>query len=126
MREIQWLDAHTLDRAGIRLYHYSLLFPKQVAEKVQYYATQPWGEYSAGVVRWAQDNYLAPIRRPFQAHNVHNYAGWLSKFQGRHPETIQNLRADLNRGIVTVVCRNNEDVEQLLDTYLSSAALAGR
>ena len=43
LRTGAWLDADDDGRRGVRLYHYSLLLPKQVIEKCDYYATRGLG-----------------------------------------------------------------------------------
>jgi hypothetical protein len=120
LRKIQWITGDELYRHGIKLYHYSLLFPKQVVEKALYYSTGPWGAYSrwsaysSGVLAWARYNFLGRITRPFQMHNVHSYASWIKRFDGDHPEQVQSLRSNLETGQITITCRNNSDVEELL------------
>ena len=37
LRDRRWLDARATSALGVRLFHYSLLFPKQVREKGEYY-----------------------------------------------------------------------------------------
>ncbi|HSE39352.1 MAG TPA: glycosyltransferase family A protein, partial [Acidobacteriota bacterium] len=41
---LNWIDGEQLAKRGIFLYHYSLLFPKQVMEKCEYYAQANWAE----------------------------------------------------------------------------------
>lgn len=114
LRDLVWVNADSLARQGIVLYHYSLLFPKQVDEKTRYYANGPWGEYSAGIIRWAEENYLTTIHRPFRMHNVHTHPGWIIRFTGEHPEQVAHMRQDIVTGTLRVECRTNTDVEQLL------------
>ena len=44
LRTGRWLDASATVAAGIHLYHYSLLLPKQVIEKCDYYAQRRVGQ----------------------------------------------------------------------------------
>ena len=114
LRDLVWLDSGTLARKGIVLYHYSLLLPKQVNEKTRYYSEGPWGEYSAGIHRWAEENYFSIIHRPFRMHNVHTYPGWITRFSGEHPEQIVCMRRDISTGSIHVECRSTVDIERLL------------
>lgn len=114
LRTLRWVRPRELYRQGIVLYHYSLLFPKQVAEKAQYYAAGPWGRYSHGAVRWVEENFQSPIQRPFQAHNVHTYPSWLEQYDGEHPEQVERMRRDLACGRLQALCRDNRDIERLL------------
>jgi glycosyltransferase involved in cell wall biosynthesis len=114
LREVKWLNGYDLLRRGINLYHYSLLFPKQVEEKAGYYAAGSWGAYSDGIMRWAHENYLTTIHRPFQAHNVHTYPSWIRRFSGQHPEEILRMRKDIETGHLNITCRDNGDIERLL------------
>ncbi|MCD4761346.1 glycosyltransferase family 2 protein [bacterium] len=41
LRGVKWVRAKNLEKRNIYLYHYSLLFPKQVEEKARYYAAGP-------------------------------------------------------------------------------------
>lgn len=114
LRDLVWRDAEALARQGIVLYHYSLLFPKQVYEKVRYYSAGPWGEYSSGILRWADENFFSTIRRPFRMHNVHTHPGWITRFCGSHPEQIEHMRHDLSTGQLKADCRPTVDIERLL------------
>ena len=114
LRKLRWIDGYELERRGITLYHYSLLFPKQVEDKARYYEAGPWGVYSDGIVRWAYENFLTRVRRPFQVHNVHMYPSWLRRFRGQHPEQILRMKKDIETGLLNVSCRDNTDIEGLL------------
>src|SRR3546814_14363953 len=53
LRELRWVDDRMMAAQGIYLYHYSLLFPKQVQEKCDYYQHADWAQRHE-VVFWAQ------------------------------------------------------------------------
>jgi hypothetical protein len=114
LRTLRWVKGRELSRQGILLYHYSLLLPRQVHEKARYYAAGPWGKYSDGVLDWARDNFLGPIRRPFQAHNVHTHPSWLERYRGQHPDQVQQMRRDLESGKLDARRRDNRDIEKLV------------
>ncbi|HNY64283.1 MAG TPA: glycosyltransferase family A protein [Deltaproteobacteria bacterium] len=114
LRDLVWLKPDDLARQGIMLYHYSLLFPKQVYEKARYYALGPWGEYSAGIIQWAEDNYFSTVVRPFRMHNVHTHPGWVTRFSGEHPEQVAMMKKDLGQGTLAEPCRRTDDIEKLL------------
>ena len=81
LRTGRWLDAATTASMGIRLYHYSLLLPKQVIEKCDYYATADWARRT-GAVEWANEAYLS-LQRPFRVHNVFAHPSWLERQTAR-------------------------------------------
>jgi glycosyltransferase involved in cell wall biosynthesis len=114
LRSFHWIKGQTLSDRGIYLYHYSLLFPKQVQEKAQYYSRMNWGGYSEGVARWADENYLQILRKPFLIHNVHTYPSWIERFRGTHPPQIEQMKKDLESGLLRIPQRDNHDVETLL------------
>ena len=99
---------------GVHLYHYSLLLPKQVIEKCDYYATADWARRS-GAIEWAEDAYLH-LRRPFRVHNVFAYPSWLERFHGRHPDEV--VRHDGPRcasRTAAIALRGTDDIERLID-----------
>lgn len=112
--EFRWMDAHEMRRRGVWMYHYSLWFPAQVREKVEYYSS--WGlhgEWFAGERRWLADAYLT-LRKPFRAHNVYRYPSWLERYGGPHPPEIGRLMAAVDRGQLAIERRPLEDAEVLL------------
>lgn len=112
LRSGKRIGAHHLARRGIFLYHYSLLFPRQVMEKCQYYDRASWvnrDEYSI----WAEDNFLG-LKDPFRVHNVYDYPSWLDRFRGQHPPQIEAMRRGIEEGRLLVEMRSSHDVERLL------------
>ncbi len=116
LREIRWLDGDVLAQRGIYLYHYSLLFPKQVREKCAYYQQADWAR-RAEAEHWAQETFLC-LRRPFRVHNVYDYPSWLERFRGTHPPQIEALQQDITSGRISVEMRPTEDMEHLLHSPL--------
>ncbi|GAB4446620.1 MAG: glycosyltransferase family A protein [Anaerolineae bacterium] len=110
---VRRLDGDSLARReGIYLYHYSLVFPKQVAEKSAYYRHMNW-VHSRGAAAWAEAGY-ARLARPYHVHNVYRYPSWLERYEGEHPPAIRQLRADIAAGAVAVALRPVDDIERLL------------
>lgn len=116
LRAIGWMSGRDMARRGIFLYHYSLLFPKQVEEKCSYYGNAPWARRS-GAVKWAQNVFLH-LKRPFRVHNVYQHLSWLERFHGTHPEQIQILWNDIVAGRVPVATRSTDDIETLLESLV--------
>lgn len=108
----RWLRSQDMARQGIYLYHYSLVFPKQVIEKCDYYGRADWAARQQAQ-QWAQEVFLE-LRRPYRVHNVYDYPGWLNRFTGQHPPIIDQLRADIARGQVQIDLRPTADVDRLL------------
>lgn len=119
-----WLPAAHVRRMGVWLYHYSLLFPKQVREKSLYYSQARWATQAREAEIWAKENYEA-LKHPFRVHNVYRYPSWLERFRGEHPPAIEKMRQDLEAGLVNVDTRPTADVEKLLQSPLYIAGRAG-
>ena len=114
LRKGHWLDAATTAAIGIRLYHYSLLLPKQVIEKCDYYATADWARRT-GAVEWANEAYLS-LRRPFRVHNVFAYPSWLERYRGPRPPEVVAMMSNLQAGEGASQLRPTADIEHLLDS----------
>ncbi len=114
LRKLNWVRGEELALAGIYLYHYSLLLPKQVIEKCDYYSTASWTKRPASVA-WAQDAFLR-LGRPYRVHNVYEFPSWLERYDGPHPAEVVRLVADLVRSHPDEL-RSTADVERLLRTW---------
>src|SRR3989339_498085 len=113
LRKIKWVMAKKLAKENIFLYHYSLLFPKQVEEKVKYYAVGPWRKYANGIIKWSEDNFLKIIHKPFQLHNVHTHASWIERYNGEHPGEVNKMMEAIKTRKIKIKLRDNGDVETL-------------
>jgi hypothetical protein len=114
MRAGLWIGPEDMRRRGIAMHHYSLLFPRQVREKVEYYVN--WGLYEdpfADARRWLADSYLT-LRRPYRVHNVYEYPGWLTRWNGPHPPEVLRMMDDIEAGRVAEETREMWDAERLL------------
>ena len=96
LRSLCWLDGKHSSQLGIKLFHYSLLFPKQVLEKSKYYEQAMRPES----VNWANNNYFK-LSDPFRVHNVFSYPSWLEKYSGVHPDRINEMISDINKGLIS-------------------------
>ncbi len=114
LRRRGWLSDRELAREGIFLYHYSLVFPKQVMEKCEYYSKASWADRE-GALRWAEEEYLR-LARPFRLHNVYEFPGWLERFTGEHPPQARALMADVASGAMRIEVRPLDDIRRLLDS----------
>jgi len=124
LRKIRHVNGHAMfRRLGILLYHYSLLFPKQVFEKCRYYSNV-FPEARRDAERWAQENYMR-LGNPFRVHNVYAEPSWLERFPGEHPPQILRMMEDIRKGDVREECRRVEDIEEVLAslTYRAGRAL---
>ncbi len=114
LREQHWLDARQSKKQGIRLYHASLLLPKQVREKCAYYANADWARRT-GAEEWAERCYFG-LEQPFRVHNVYQHRSWLEAYDGPLPAQLEALWEDLQTGKLETDPRPMEDVEQLLQS----------
>jgi hypothetical protein len=113
LRQLRWLDGNVLASRGIFLYHYSLVFPKQVIEKCNYYSVAEWANHARASKEWAEHSFLR-LQTPFHVHNVYSYPSWLERFSGKHPPIVEELISDIQAGRVEIGLRQNRDVEELL------------
>lgn len=112
LRRIKWIHGYELARRGILLYHYSLVFPKQVREKCEYYSKADWARRREAST-WAEQNFFQ-LKNPYRVHNVYQHPSWLKSFEGEHPEVIRQLQDDIQSGRVDIEMRKNHDVDQLI------------
>ena len=118
-RRLEWLDAAATARLGVMMFHYSLLFPAQVVEKIEYYSG--WGLFSDSADsfeepagrRWLAESYIS-LRRPYRVHSVYRHPSWLRRFCGPWPPQIQRLWADIAAGLIEVDLRPMADADRLL------------
>jgi len=115
-RSLTWVSPDEMASRGIFMHHYSLLFPKQVIEKCDYYGTAAWARRRKAQ-RWAQHCYLQ-LRCPYRVHNVYHFLSWLERFSGAHPPQIEALQTDIAAGRLDVACRRVDDIERLLNSPL--------
>ena len=116
LRKKSWLRASYTQKLGIYLYHYSLLLPKQVVNKTDYYSNPgntPGVGYLQGSDQWAQTCYLT-LNHPFQVHNSYHFLSWLQPYNGSHPEEILHLWNDISQKNIKVETRGTDDIRKLL------------
>jgi Glycosyl transferase family 2 len=112
MQDKHWIDGFSTDKIGIRMYHYSLIFPKQVEEKISYYEQVNWGDYRE-MKDWMQNSFIT-LKDPFHVHNVYDYPSWLERFTKPQPPQISALWHDVQSAKITLQTRDNADIETLL------------
>jgi len=115
LRHLKWVY-NELRKQRIFLYHYSLVFPKQVREKCEYYRQADWARHAKGAREWAELNFFK-LANPYRVHNVYQYPSWLKRFKGEHPPAIRQMQDDIRRGRLKVEMRDNEDIEELLNSW---------
>jgi hypothetical protein len=114
LHHLRPVAAETLAPGQARLQHYSLVFPRQVREKCEYYSRAGWTR-RAGARAWAERAFMR-LEQPYRVHNVYDYLAWLNRYPGSHPPQIEALRADLAAGRVDCEQRPTDDVERLLNS----------
>jgi hypothetical protein len=113
------MSARDMARRGVCLYHYSLVFPRQVYNKAVYYRTldplkiAEGGGYNCKIGSWEEEVYWK-LRRPFRVHNVLGHLSWLKRFRGRHPAEMNRMMDDIRSGKLAVELRPTDDIERLL------------
>jgi glycosyltransferase involved in cell wall biosynthesis len=114
LRDRRWVKGEALAKKGIRLYHYSLLFPKNVSDKCHYYARASWAGHARLAQEWAERVFFR-LENPFRVHNVYAYPSWLERFRGPHPPEVKRMISDIRSGALHVDLRQTEDIESLLE-----------
>ncbi|RMD60169.1 MAG: glycosyltransferase family 2 protein [Nitrospirae bacterium] len=114
LRSIRWIDGYKMSKMGMYLYHYSLVFPKQVEQKCIYYSQADWSDIKEARL-WVENSFKK-LKKPYRVHNVYQYPSWIERFRGKHPPQIEALRRDIERGVVDIELRPTEDVERLLNS----------
>jgi hypothetical protein len=115
LRQKKWIDGKSMEKKGIYMYHYSLLFPWQVEQKVRIYRDEKPQIFSE-MVNWASENYFK-ISDPFRVHNVYKYPGWLLRNNREHPREIINMMNDIQSGKININLRQTGDIEKLLHRW---------
>ena len=116
LRSLKWIDGYEMARQGIFLYHYSLLLPKQVTEKCEYYASAKWAKRPDSN-KWRQEVFIR-LKNPYRIHNVYSFPSWLDRFSGSHPDQIEALKAELLSGQSVSNMRSAEDIEVILNSRI--------
>jgi hypothetical protein len=114
LRKLGWIRSSFLAERGIYLYHYSSIFPHQVAAKSAYYARVEWGEFGK-MQEWAATNYER-LRNPYRVHNVYRYPSWLEYYKGKHPEQVLAMWEDIqnSEGSTPFLFRRTDDISRLI------------
>src|SRR6185369_11397562 len=113
LRKKHWLRARDIEKYNIFLYHYSLLFPLQVFNKVSYYKARNCNDIDS----WEESVYRR-LEKPFRVHNVYRHIGWLERFSGEHPLQVSKMMNDIANFSILVETRDCADVERLLSSRL--------
>jgi hypothetical protein len=112
LRAIHWVKAEDSLRLGIFLHHYSFVFPKQVYEKAQYYKNADWSKREKA--DWWSSEVFMKLKDPFSVFSIYWDISWLKRFTGSHPEQINCLISDIDKGNISLKVRETTDIETLL------------
>jgi glycosyltransferase involved in cell wall biosynthesis len=115
LRDIHWVRGKSLAARGISMYHYALLFPWQVRQKVKVYEHEKSRD-TPEIVEWANRGYFV-LGSPYRIHNNYLYPSWLRRFRGEHPPDVLTMMDDVSSGKVKAEVRQVGDVEKLLHTW---------
>ena len=113
-RNGHWMDGEVMAQRGIRMLHYSLLLPKQVIEKCDYYAHAEWAKRQ-GALDWAKHAYLS-LNRPYHMHNIEDFPSWLYRYEGEHPPQILAMWDDITQADSGFEIRGSDDIDALLNS----------
>lgn len=114
LRKENWIQSPTNKSISVYMFHYSYVFPKQAKQKVGYYSNVEWTEAFRQNEQWLEDSFLGLKKPLFLSERGKPIFQWLERFRGEHPEAIEQLRADIDRGVVGEPLRPTNDIERLL------------
>jgi hypothetical protein len=123
LRTLDWITAEELARRGVFMFHYSLLFPWQVEQKMLIYRDEK-PETCAEMVSWAEHSYFR-LERPYGVHNISGSPSWLRRFSGQHPPQVIEMMNDVLSGRTPADVRATDDVERLLKQWWYPAGRTG-
>ncbi|HEY6192863.1 MAG TPA: glycosyltransferase family A protein [Bacteroidota bacterium] len=75
---------------GVRMYHYSYVFPDLVRNKSEYYGKMNWGQGHEDGVAWFRDEWKT-LSNPLRVHIINYPPSWIIPFVGEHPEAITKM-----------------------------------
>lgn len=109
----KWITGKQMRTQNIFMYHYSYVFPKQAQQKVGYYSNVDWTDMFRDNPGWLDESYMH-LKHPMFLGDRGPELQWLERFNGEHPEAIDQLRDDLASGKASESMRSTLDVERLL------------
>jgi hypothetical protein len=122
LKRLQWVNGRIMRRAGVRMYHYSTVFPQQVRRKADYYSNVSWTDAFKNMGEWYQDTFC-DLKHPFHvSEDSRRFVQWLRPFTGPHPKQIEMLQDDITSGRVMLPLRETDDIDRLLGSILYKAA----
>jgi hypothetical protein len=117
LRTMRWVNARATSALGVRLFHYSLLLPKQVQEKGEYYTHAEHSRAGTGDWdKWMTQSYFT-LAKPYRVHNLRKHPSWLLRYDGEHPDQARQMMSDIRAGRVAADLRDTDDVERLLRSW---------
>lgn len=119
LRGLSWADSQTTGSRGIRLFHYSMLFPSQVAQKSDYYLAHGWPGREQEKL-WREQSWDR-LRRPFHVHNVQSTIGWVEHYRGSQPGQALRMWQDIRNGDFDLRLRPTSDIELVIRNPLFRA-----
>ncbi len=114
LRQKHWITGKEMKNKNIYMYHYSLLFPWQVEQKVRVYKDEK-PDACSEIINWAENNYFK-LGNPYRVHNLYHFPGWLERFNGSHPDQVVRMIKDIEEGRTIIELRKTDDIEELLSS----------
>ena len=119
--ELKWIPPEKMARRKIFIYHYGMLLPKQAYEKTLYYKKM-WKSHET-MDQWYVETFQN-LRHPFRIMHGFSPPSWLTRFHGKHPPEIEQLKKDLGSGTKQLELRRTDDIEKLLKTVHYAIAVS--
>ena len=113
VRNGKWIDHRQAAKRNMYLFHYSLLFPKQVQEKCDYRQHSDWDTWQSEHITWAKDCYFS-LKHPFRVYNLDKFVSWLDRYKGEHPEQVIRMMKAIEKKEIDTELRRTDDIDELL------------
>ena len=102
-------------REGMRLFHYTTLFRRQITDKFRYYR-QMWANTEQDE-QWLHETW-DQFTNPLRLHGAVVGASWIERYDGPWPLHVEDMMRDVQTGMFSgLTVRGREDIER----YLASA-----
>lgn len=108
----RWVRAREARSLGLVIFHYSLLFPRQVSDKSAYYGQLGYSSWVRSS-EWAAANYEV-LKHPFHVHNAYRWPSWLRPYRGPWPEQVAIMWRDITAGKLATETRPMGDARTLM------------
>lgn len=100
---------------GVRMYHYPAVLPFQITAKPVYYERQGWTAFRGMAKRGVALAQKVDLQNGIRISSQFGTYNWLERYDGAHPQSIVQMRQDIQEQRLPTELRDTTDIELLLD-----------